>query len=109
VDVTGFPGFLARHEVTVEAYLGSSAYGKQYGPEEVVRGLLERRVRVVRDQNGNEVTSTATFRTDLDAVNDFPPESRVTLPDGRTTTVIGAEPIDGSGLPTPDHLEVQME
>ncbi|MEU2563216.1 hypothetical protein ABZ626_28335 [Streptomyces longispororuber] len=38
-----------------------------------------------------------------------PARSRVTLPDGRQTTAIAALTRDGGGLPTPDHLEVQLQ
>jgi hypothetical protein len=101
------PAFLLRHEVTVESYLGSSAYGPRYGAPVVVRGLLEQQTRTVRDQDGAEVTSTSTFRTRLDGPA-IAPESRVTLPDGDQTTVIAALRHDGAGLPVPDHLEVQL-
>jgi hypothetical protein len=107
VDVTGFPGFLLRHEVTVEEYLGESAYGPRYGAPVVVRGLLERSIRTVRDQNGEETTSSGTFRTVLDAA--IAAEARVTLPDDSTTTVIAVVPHDGGGLPVPNHLEVQLK
>jgi hypothetical protein len=95
--------------VTVETYLGASAYGPRYAAAVPVRGLLERRVRVVRDKDGNEVTSSATLRTDLDRESALVAESRVTLPDGRKAKVIGVEPQDGGGLPVPNHLEVHFE
>jgi hypothetical protein len=97
-----------RHEVTVEPYLGDSAVGPQYAGPVTVRCFLEEKNRLVRAPNGREVTSTSTFYCRLDAVT-APPESRVTLPDGRTTTVIEQLPHDGGGLPTPDHLEVQLQ
>lgn len=108
MDVTGFPfpGFLKRHTVTVEAYLGESAYGPRYGAPVSVEGLLERSIRVVRGQNGEETTSSGTFRTVLDA--GIKAEARVTLPDGHTTTVIAVVPHDGGGLPVPHLLEVQL-
>lgn len=106
MDVTGFPAFLLRHDVTVEAYLGESAYGPRYGAPATVRGLLERSIRTVRGQNGEETTASATFRTRLDA--GIEAEARVILPDGRTTTVIAVVPHDGGGLPVPNHLEVQL-
>ena len=104
--MTGFPSFLKRHDVTVEEYLGESAYGPRYGAPVVVRGLLEQSIRTVRGQDGEETTSTGTFRTVLDA--GIGAEARVTLPDGRTTTVIAVVPHDGGGLPVPNHLEVQL-
>jgi len=101
------PSFLLRREVTVEPYLGDSGYGPQYGDPVTVRCLLEQKNRLVRAPDGREVTSSSTFYCRLDAVN-APPESRVTLPDGRQTTVIEQIPHNGGGLDTPDHLEVQL-
>lgn len=101
------PGMWLRHEVTVEPYEGDSANGPLYGDPVAVRCWLEARTRMVRAGNGREVTSGATFYCRLDAVQ-APPESRVTLPDGRQTTVIDQARHDGGGLPTPDHLEVQL-
>ncbi|WP_240649198.1 hypothetical protein [Streptomyces sp. Z26] len=98
---------LLRHEVAVEAFEGAGAYGETYGPPQTVRGFLDEQTRLVRDTGGNQVSSSSTFYCHLDAVT-APPQSRVTLPDGRTTTVIAALRRDGGGLPTPDHLEVQL-
>lgn len=100
------PGYLLRHTVTVEPYAGDSAYGPVYGPPAVVRCFLDERTRTVRRADGEEVTSSSTFYARLDT--DCPAESRVTLPTGRVTTVIAALRRDGGGLPTPDHLEVQL-
>jgi hypothetical protein len=105
VDVKFFP-FLLRHDVTVEAYLGDSAYGPRYAAPVVVRGLLEQSIRTVRNKDGEEVTSSSTFRAPLDA--QIAAEARVTLPDGRTTSVIAAMRHNGAGLPVPDHLEVTL-
>ncbi|MFD3614432.1 hypothetical protein ACFWWT_04115 [Streptomyces sp. NPDC058676] len=101
------PGFLLRHEVVVEPYEGDSAVGPLYGDPVAVRCFLEERNRLVRNAEGREVTSSATFYCRLDAVT-APPESRVVLPSGRQTTVVAQLPHDGGGLPTPDHLEVQL-
>lgn len=96
-----------RHTVTVEPYEADSAYGPQYAAPVVVRCFLEEKTRLVRAPDGREVTSGTTFYCRLDAVT-APPESRVTLPDGRRTTVIDQTRHDGGGLPVPDHLEVQL-
>jgi hypothetical protein len=101
------PGLWLRHEVTVEPYEGDSAAGPLYGNPIVVRCFLEEKIRLVRARGGREVTSGATFYCRLDAVT-APPESRVTLPGGRKTTVIQQLRRDGGGLPLPDHLEVQL-
>lgn len=105
--MSALPHWLMRHEVTAEPYRGEGAYGPVYGPATPLRCYLEQETRLVRDTSGNEVTSTSTLFARLDAVA-LPAQSRVTLPDGRTTTVIAALRRDGGGLPTPDHLEVQL-
>lgn len=101
------PGLWLRHTVTVEAYLGDNGYGPQFGDAVSVRCFLEEKTRLVRAPDGREVTSSSTFYCRLDAV-DAPPESRVTLPDDRQTTVIDQARHDGGGLPLPDHLEVSL-
>jgi hypothetical protein len=96
-----------RHQVTVKPYLGDSAYGRQYGDPVPVRCWLEKKVRLVRAPDGREVTSSATFYCRLGVV-EAPPESLVTLDDGRETTVIEQVTQAGGGLPLPDHLEVRL-
>ncbi len=101
------PGWLRRHRVDIEPYLGASAYGPRYGPVVArVRGFLDEQTRMVRAADGSQAVSSSTFYCLLSV--DAPPGSRVTLPDGRKTTVIVALRRDGKGLPTPDHLEVQL-
>lgn len=98
------------HTVTVEAYTGSSAYGPQYDAPVAVACLLESKRRTVvsarENDHGQEVVSSGTFYAALDTV--CPPESRITLPDGTVTVAINAIRHDGGGLPTPDHVEVQL-
>jgi hypothetical protein len=106
VDVK-MPAFLLRHQVTVERYLGSSAYGPRYAAPVALACLLEQETRVVRDLSGEEATSTSRLRAPLDTPT-IPAESRVTLPDGDQTTVIATLRHDGGGLPVPDHVEVQL-
>lgn len=102
------PKFLLRNTVTVEPYAGNSANGPLHGAPVTVACYLEEGNKLTRDSKGHEVTSTAQFFCRLDAV-DAPPQSRVTLPDSRVTTVIQALRRDGAGLPTPDHLEVHLQ
>lgn len=101
------PGWLLRHSVTVEAFEGAGAYGPVYGAAVTVRALVRPGLRLVRAPDGSEVVSSTTVfaRRGLTA----PPGSRVTLPDGRVTTVIACLDQDGGGLPTPDHVELQLE
>lgn len=101
------PGWLQRHTVEVEAYLGDGAYGPIYAAPVTVRCLIDDTRRLVRNANGDEVTAETTLYVgDLDA--NIPPESRVTV-NGRTTTVLSVSRHDGAGLPTPNHLEIAVE
>ncbi|WP_028814431.1 hypothetical protein [Streptomyces flavidovirens] len=100
------PAFLLVHTVTVEAYLGDSAYEPLYAAPVSVRCFLDEQTKTVRNKAGEEATSSSTLYAPLETV--CPAESRVTLPGGRQTTVITALKRDGGSLPTPDHLEVQL-
>ncbi|MBT3157351.1 hypothetical protein KQH42_07315 [Streptomyces sp. CHA1] len=102
------PAYLLRHRITVEPYLGDSAYGKQYGPPvEDVPALVAETIKTVRDRQGREVTSTAQIIADPGL--DCPAESLVSLPDGRTTTVIAVAHHTAPGLPVPQCTEVSCE
>lgn len=104
------PGFLLRHTVIVETYGGATgAHGPSYAAGVAVRCFLEHRTRTVRNPKGEEVVSSGTFYARLDEARALcTPESRVTLPDGTSTLIVTAVPQDAGGLPTPDHLEVQL-
>lgn len=99
------PGWLLVHGVTIEPYQGAGAYGDVYGPPTDVRCFLDQQTRLTRDTGGNTVTSTSTVFTTPEV--ECPAGSRITLPDGRATTVIAALRRDGGDLGTPDHLEIQ--
>jgi hypothetical protein len=102
----GLPGFLLVHQVTVTAYLGDVADGPSWGVPTTVRCFLDQGTRMVRNREGREVSSSSTAYCPLDTV--APPESQVTLPDGRQVTVIQALRRDGGTLPLPAHLEIQL-
>jgi hypothetical protein len=104
--VSALPAWLMVHQITVEPYTGNSAYGPLYGPAVAVRCFLDQQTRMVRNPAGDDVTSTSTAYCPLATV--APAKSRVTLPDGRQTTVIAALRRDGGTLPTPNHLELQL-
>lgn len=101
------PAMLLVHTVTVEAWEGRGPYGDTYAAPTTVRCFLDEQTRMVRDAAGEQVTSSSTFYARPDAI--CPAKSRVTLPSGRTTTAIAAYRRDGGGLPTPDHVEVQLQ
>ncbi|CAM2785867.1 MULTISPECIES: hypothetical protein [Streptomyces] len=105
--MTGVPGWLLRHTVAVEPYLGDSAYGPTYGPPVTVRALVAETVRTVRDREGREVTSTAQIIAEPDL--DCPAESRLTLPSGRITRALTVAHHSAPGLPVPESVEVMCE
>ncbi|MFB7029672.1 MULTISPECIES: hypothetical protein [unclassified Streptomyces] len=104
---TAIPKSAFGHTVTVEPYLGRTSVGPRYGPPTTVKCLVDAKTRTVRSATGAEVVSSSTFYARPGLV--CPPESRVTLPDSRKTTVIAFLDRDGGGLPTPDHVEVQLQ
>jgi hypothetical protein len=104
--VTAIPGWLLQHAVTVEAWHGEGPDGPTYDAPVTVRCFLDQATRTVRATDGTQVTSSSTAYCRLDTV--APALSRVTLPDGRVTSVIAAMRRDGAALPTPSHLELQL-
>ncbi|MEU0084895.1 hypothetical protein [Streptomyces sp. NPDC006274] len=102
------PKMWLQHTITVEPYKGTGSHGAVYGPAQPVDGFLEERTRLVRAPSGDEVTSSSTFYCRLGTVT-APAKSKVTLPDGRKTTVIRAHPANGGRLPLPEHLEVALQ
>lgn len=105
--MTGIPGWLLQHLVTVEPFLGNTGTGPKYGAAIEVRCFVEEKTRAVVAPSGETVTSSSTVYARLDTV--CPAKSKVTLPSGRKTTVINAARQDGGGLPVPSHLEVQLQ
>lgn len=99
------PGWLLRHTVTLEPYLGQSAAGPKYGPAVTVACFVDDTRRLVRNELGDQVISETTLYCVLDT--DAPTKSKVTV-NGRQAWVIIAKRRDGGGLPTPDHLEVAL-
>lgn len=105
--MTRVPGWLLRHEVSVEPYLGTSAYGPRYGPAAPVRALVAETVKRVRDRTGAETVSTAQIIAAPNLV--CPTGSRITLPDGRKTTAISVAHHTAPGLPVPASTEVMCK
>ncbi|MFI2037605.1 hypothetical protein ACH470_23600 [Streptomyces bottropensis] len=102
------PRWLLTHRITVEPYLGDSAYGPTYGaPVADVPALVTEEIKTVRDREGREVTSTAQIIAEPGL--NCPPESRITLPDGRTTKAISIAQHTAPGLPVPQSTEVSAE
>ncbi|MFF9312147.1 hypothetical protein ACF1BS_14675 [Streptomyces sp. NPDC014748] len=96
------------HTITVEDYLGSTSKGPRYGAPRDVRCLVDEQTRAVRTPDGDQVLSTSTAYAGPEEQT-APPLSRVTLPSGRITRVIGTKRRDGGRLGTPNHTEIQLE
>ncbi|MFF7829721.1 hypothetical protein ACFZCM_31350 [Streptomyces rochei] len=101
------PNSLLRHRITIEPYCGDSSTGPLYGPPQTVRAFVDEQTRAVVSPGGETVTSSSTAYCAPGTT--APPLSRVTLPSGRETKVIAALSRDGGGLPTPDHVEIQLQ
>ncbi|MFP8960034.1 hypothetical protein ACLIYP_05595 [Streptomyces nanhaiensis] len=101
------PAALWQHEVTVEPFEGSGAYGDVYGAPAVVACLLAEETRLVRAADGTDTVSSASYLAEPD--HRPPPGSKVTLPDGRTTKVIRVDRPDGGSLPVPSNTQVFLE
>jgi hypothetical protein len=105
--MAAIPGWLLRHEVTVEPLLSEGSHGPVYGLPVAVQCFRDDKRKLVRGKDGSEITSETTLYMRLDET--CPAGSRVTLPGAaRPTTVITASRRDGGGLATPDHLEVTL-
>ncbi len=101
------PGWLLIHTISVEPYKGDSSKGPVYGTSVQVRCFLDEQTRAVRSAGGEQVTSTSTAYAAPGV--DAPPLSRVSLPGGRTTTVIQTKRRTAGRLRAPDHTEIQLE
>ncbi len=95
------------HEVTIQPKTGKTAAGPTYGPPVTVACRINSGRRLARSPQQAEVSDQTTVYLPRDA--DCPIGSRITLPDGRPTTVIEIHPRDGGRLPTPAYLEVVVQ
>jgi len=85
--------------LTVKPYTGTGQMGPKYAPEVSRPGLPQMpKRRLVRTSGGNEVLSSTAVAIPLSMRDDFPLHSRVTLADGRVSTVLTVDEGDTSGL-----------
>ena len=97
------PTSLLRETITVEAFLGTGAYGPSYGAAQSLRARVEGKRRVVRKADGTDLISsaTATIRPDVTVAT----ESRVTH--GANVYEV-VDVIVGEGLTRPAYLELVL-
>lgn len=102
------PASLFGSLATIEPYAGTTGQGQQtFGSATAVSCLHAPGVRLVRDQNGNEVVSSATLYC---PANTTPPPagSRVTI-DGAAHVVILSRAWTAPGLPLPESVEISLQ
>lgn len=100
-----------RHEVQVERLAGSGPRGDVFDPQFTALAAIDDRTKIVVDTNGSEAAAQTTVVFPR-PVGFIPPGSKITLPathGARTSYVIACRVADGGGLPTPDHVEVNLK
>jgi hypothetical protein len=99
---------MLQHQITVEPYLGDSAYGPTYGPAVLaVPAFVDEQTKRIAGPNGTQVTSSSQAYCALDTT--APALSRITLADGTVTVVINSLRRDGGNFGAPNHLELQLQ
>jgi hypothetical protein len=103
------------HQFSVRRLSGSGAGGDVFTPAApadpaTLVGFWADGATLVRDMNGEEVTSSARVAHPITDAR-IPPGSLVIAPaafGGGTFTVIATARGDGGGQPTPDHWEISL-
>lgn len=88
------PGFMLRQSVSVRPYLGTGAYGDQWGDSFTVRCRIEPRNELIRDSAGNETVASAKMYTAPGVA--ITPQSEVTW-NGVVYDVMSVMPEPGPG------------
>ena len=97
------------HTITLYETI-QTPYGPKPGPGRDIPGCWAvEQPRLVRNQAGAEVVSTAQVAVPTGTVIDLDTEPVVRLPSGRQTRVISVSTVDTAGLPLPDHMEINCE
>ena len=85
--------------LTVETFLGNGSLGPSYAAPVALPGLPQfRQNRLVRTAQGNEVLASSKVYAPLAHADKFTLHSRVTLADGRASTVLTVSRPDQFGL-----------
>lgn len=95
------------HTGQVETRGGGGAFGDGLTTSVTHTGFLDGGVKLIRDQTGQQVVSTATWYTAIGNAAAYTPDSRFTDSTGRVSLVIGVNPYTTpSGVE--DHVEVYL-
>lgn len=97
------------HTASVQTFLGQSGYGvDQFAAAVSKPGFLDGSSKLVRDKDGQQVVSSATWYTDVADLAVYTLDSLVTVNNvvGRRVIAVGFH--DSGDLDLPDHLEVNL-
>jgi hypothetical protein len=101
------PRTLLRHRVKVRPYLGTNAAGEVFGIPVEVRCHFEHKVKMVRNAQGEEVSSSSHYIAEPD--HRPPPNSEVTTPDGDKRRVVSWDRPEWPGMPVPANTHVYLD
>lgn len=96
--------------VTVQRYAGEGSRGPVYDDDVTLSAVVDDERRLVRNDQGDEVTSETTLMFDLEAFGpgvELTPESVVTLP-GRSSRVVAVTRHDKVQHGAWAHVEVNL-
>lgn len=100
------PGFMMRHKVYIEPFLGTNAAGEVYGIRAEIRCHYAEKIQQVRNAQGEEVTSSSSYITTPDHL---PKEnSRVLTPTGVKAKVVAVENNTWPGMDVPANSKVYL-
>jgi hypothetical protein len=101
------PRFMMRHRVVVEPFLGTNATGEVYGVKASVNCMFTEKVKMVRNAQGEEVSSSSSYITTPDHA---PPEnSRVLTPFGDVRKVVARDRATWPGMSVPANSQIYLD
>jgi hypothetical protein len=103
------PAMYLIHLVTVTPLLGRTGTGPIYGTPRPINATVSEETKQTRNADGEEVVTTASLVLYPKQPENFAPGSKVTLPSGRVSKVIGYHEHDAGSLGAWSHAEVTCE
>ncbi len=92
------------HTVTVETLTGGGGWGDTFAAPVQLACFVDDTRKMVRDDAGNVTVSESSIFAPA-GTTALTPGSRVHLPTGRDSVVLGVTVADSGGLDLPDHVE----
>jgi hypothetical protein len=100
------PGFMMRHTVYLEPFIGTNAAGEVFGVKTPVKCHYAEKIQMVRNAQGEEVSSSSSYITTPDH---RPAEnSRVLTPTGVKAKVVAVENNTWPGMDVPANSKVYL-